>query len=39
VIFSGTSTLATIGIYAFAGSGLTSMTIPASVTTIGDFAF
>jgi hypothetical protein len=39
VIFSGTSTLTTIGGYAFQSAQITSITIPASVTTIGDSAF
>jgi hypothetical protein len=40
VVFSGTSTLATIDGYAFqSAQSLTSITIPASVTTIGDSAF
>jgi hypothetical protein len=39
VVFSGTSTLATIGADAFSNTSLTSFTIPASVTTIGANAF
>ena len=40
VVFSGTSTLATIGGYAFnATTSLTSISIPASVTSIGIGAF
>ena len=39
VIFSDTSSIETIGEYAFSISGFTSFTIPASVTTIGDGAF
>jgi len=39
VTFEGTSSLTTIGAQAFRQTGLTAITIPASVTTIGDEAF
>ncbi len=39
VVFSGTSTLATIDLGAFQSSGITSITIPPNVTTIGEQAF
>ena len=39
VIFAPGSTLQTIGVQAFFGSGLTSIEIPASVISIGDHAF
>jgi len=39
VIFSGASSIETIGEYAFSISGFTSFTIPASVTTIMEYAF
>ncbi len=39
VTFEENSSLTTIGDYAFARTGLSSVTIPASVTSIGDYAF
>ncbi len=33
------STLTSVGTYAFSGSGLTSVTIPASLSDVGDYAF
>ena len=39
VTFADNSVLETIGVHAFCDSGLTSLTIPASVKTIGDNAF
>lgn len=37
--FDGTSTLTSIGDYGFAQSGLSSLTLPASVKSIGDYCF